>query len=71
MNMLASYKSGLKMARGELVSTRASVLPFCEVVPDATPEQQALATVARGVSTIAHILIRVIDSLPGPSLTGG
>lgn len=63
---LAQYKARLKVARGELTAARASVLPFTEVAgSEVTSEQMALATVARGVSAIAGVLIRIIDSLPG------
>lgn len=67
IQLLAQYKSRLKVVRGELVAAKASVLPFCEVSDSSSNERLALATIARGVSTLAGVLIRIIDSLPGGS----
>ncbi len=62
---LAAYKVRLKVARGELMAAKAAVLPFTEVPDEASAERTALAACARGVATIAGVLIRIVDSLPG------
>lgn len=65
LEFLATYKARLKVARGELMTAKASVLPYVENNDNANEERTALATIARGIATIAGILIRIIDSLPG------
>jgi len=65
---LAAYKVRLKVARGELMAAKAAVLPFTEApAAEASTERVALSAAARGVATIAGVLIRIIDSLPGGS----
>ena len=70
LEFLATYKARLKVARGELVTVKASVLPYVENQDNANQERSALATIARGIATVSGVLIRIIDSLPG-SESGG
>ena len=60
---LSNYKARLQVARGELMAAKAAVLPYVETSADANDERKAIAAVARGIVTIAGVLIRVIDSL--------
>lgn len=62
---LGAYKQRLAVARGELITAKASCLPYVETSADANEERKAIATVARGVANIAGVLVRIIDSLPG------
>jgi hypothetical protein len=66
---LAAYKQKLSVARGELMTAKAAALPYVETSADANEDRKALAAVARGVVTVAGVLIRIIDSLPGPEPT--
>jgi hypothetical protein len=65
MNPIAAYKSRLSVARGELVTAKAAVLPYVEASADSSDDRKAIAAVARGVVIVAGVLIRIIDSLPG------
>jgi hypothetical protein len=62
---LAAYKQRLSIARGELITAKAAALPYVEVPQGSNEERTAIAAIARGVCTIAAVIIRIIDSLPG------
>ncbi len=73
---LLGYKKRLRNIRTELQTILEEVqtlerVPELEVIQNdkvvATVNQDDLAKLARGIAGVCRILIRVLDSIPGPS----
>lgn len=72
LNPVATFKRNLKIVRGELVATKDECSRYTEGQCSDTEIASyglPVLTVAKGICTIAGILIRIIDALPGPDLT--